>query len=83
MDIIKEHLIYKNTSLTICMSKLTPQEQYECVRLILASSRNDINICTHENTNSYINNLLKDLNIKFIQCWQEDVVLQTFDLHKG
>lgn len=81
MDLIREHLMYKQTKLTICFSKLNTQEQYECIRLILASGRTDIEICTHDGNNPYILNLLKDLPVKFIHCWKEELTLQTFDLH--
>lgn len=82
MDLIREHLMYKQTDLKICFSKLTTQEQYECIRLILASCRSNIEICTHEVNNPYILCLLKDIPVKFIQCWREDLKLQTFDLRK-
>lgn len=66
MDIIREHLIYKNVPTTICMKQLKPIEQYEVIRLILASQSTNVSICTHESTNSYIDELLKKLPVKFI-----------------
>jgi hypothetical protein len=70
METIREHLVYKNVPVTICMKNLKPVEQYEVVRLILAGKSENVSICTHESTNSYIDELLKKLPIKFIQCFQ-------------
>jgi hypothetical protein len=76
MEVIREHLIYKNVPITICMKDLKPIEQYEVVRLILASQSTNVSVCTHESTNSYIDKLLKELPaVKFVQCFQEQVVL--------
>ncbi len=75
MDVIREHLMYKNTPLLICMSKLTPQEQYECIRVLL-ESKTPVKICTHDNTNQLITVALKELPVKFVQCWAEEIVLE-------
>lgn len=82
MDVIREQLIYKNTPTTICFGKLTPQEQYECIRLILATRMSEVSICTHDIENPYLTGLIKDLNVKFIQCWLEELKHQVFDLHR-
>ena len=63
MDIIREHLMYKNSPLHICMSKISPQEQYEVIRIVLESKTTEITICKHGSTNSYIDSLLSKLNI--------------------
>lgn len=73
MDIIREHLMYKNDPLTICMSKLTPQEQYECVRIVLESKTTNISICTHESTSECIMQILKKLPVQFVQCWTQEL----------
>lgn len=75
MEVIKEHLIYKDVPITICMKDLKPLEQYEVIRILLATRTKDVSICTHECTNSYIDKLLKKLPVKFIQCFQEEVVV--------
>lgn len=75
MDVIREHLMYKNTPLTICMAKLTPQEQYECIRVLL-ESKTPVSICTHEATNECINLILKKLEVRFVQCWKQEVFLE-------
>jgi hypothetical protein len=71
MDVIREHLMYKDVPITICMKDLTPAEHYEVIRILLASRTKDVSICTHESTNSYIDGLLKKLPLKFVQCFQE------------
>jgi hypothetical protein len=71
MDVIKEHLIYKDVPVTICMKNLKPVEQYEIIRIILATRSKDVSICKHESTNSYIDDLIKKLPIKLIHCSQE------------
>jgi len=67
MDVIREHLMYKNSPLNICMKSITPQEQYEIIR-ILHESKTDVTICTHNSTNKYIDILLKKMNIKLKGC---------------
>lgn len=71
MDVIREHLMYKNTPLLICMRKLSPQEQYECIRVLL-ESKTPIKVCTHDTTNECIMRLLKELQVEFVQCWREE-----------
>jgi hypothetical protein len=74
MEEIREHLTYKNTPLTICMAKLTPQEQYEVIRILL-ESKTPVKICTHEATNKHINSILKQIQVLFVQCWEEEILL--------
>jgi hypothetical protein len=83
MELIREHLIYKNVPIKICMKDLKPIEQYEVVRLILASNSNNVSICTHESTNSYIDNLLKKLPVTFIQCFQVEASKLVFSSEEG
>ena len=68
MDIIREHLMYKNIPLHICMASITPQEQYEVIRIILESKTTEITICKHGSTNKYIDTLLSKLSITFSDC---------------
>lgn len=81
MDVIREHVIYKNIPITICMKDLKPIEQYEVVRLLLASNNKDVKICTHEATNDYITQLLKELRVGFVQCFveKEQEVVRAFE----
>jgi hypothetical protein len=69
MDLIREHLMYKDVPITICMKTLKPIEQYEVIRLILATKAKNVTICTHEATNEYIDTLLKQLSVKYTQCF--------------
>lgn len=71
MDEIRQHLTYKNTPLLICLGKLTPQEQYEVVRILL-ESKTPVKLCLHEITNPYILGLVKNLSVTFTQCWKEE-----------
>jgi hypothetical protein len=68
MDIIREHLMYKNSPLHICMNTITPQEQYEVIRIILESKTTEITVCKHNSTNTYIDTLLSTLNITLASC---------------
>ncbi len=65
--------MYKNDPLTICMAKLTPQEQYECIRIVLESKSTSISICTHDSTNECIMKILKELPVQFVQCWCQEL----------
>ena len=68
MDIIREHLMYKNVPLQIEMKTLKPTEQYEVIRLLLATRTKDVKICKHSNTNKYIDKLLSMLDTSIINC---------------
>ena len=83
MDVIREHLIYKEVPLTICMAKLTQQERYEVIRLLVATRTKDVTICTHEATNDYITSILKKMNVSFGQCWKEEIVISCFEPPDG
>jgi hypothetical protein len=72
MEIIREHLIYKDVQITICMKELKPVEQYEVIRILLATRTKNVKICTHEATNEYITELLKKLPVEFVQCFVEE-----------
>jgi hypothetical protein len=65
MDLIREHLIYKDVSITIEIDKLKTQEQYEVIRLLLASrnKKDVVSVVTSQSTNKYIKSLLQDLKI--------------------
>lgn len=83
MDIIREHLMYKNSPLSICMVNITPQEQYEIIRIILESKTDKITICKHNSTNKYIDVLLDKLNVTINDCQIEQLQHQHFDHHTG
>ena len=64
MDLIREHLIYKNVPTTICLKSLTPAEHYEVIRCLLATRTNNVSICCSECSNIFIQILLKKLPIQ-------------------
>jgi hypothetical protein len=68
MDVIREHLIYSNVAITICLGTLKPQEQYECIRLLLATRTKDVKLCTHNCTNKFMDKLLTQVNVQLIDC---------------
>jgi hypothetical protein len=82
MDLIREHLMYRNSPLAICMANITSQEQYEIIRIILESKTQQITICKHNATNKYIDILIDKLNITIKNCLLEQQSHQRFDLHK-
>jgi hypothetical protein len=82
MDVIREHLMYKNSPLKICMASITPQEHYEVIRIILESKTEEISICKHSSTNKYIDVLLGKVNITLVDCRKEQQEHQRFDHHK-
>jgi len=73
MDLIREHLIYKDVPITICMKSLKQQEQYEVVRLLLATRKN-VKVCLHGLNNVYISKLLDELGVQIIDCQAEKAV---------
>jgi len=77
MELIREHLTYKDVPITICMKDLKPVEQYEVIRILLATRTDRVKICTHESVNEYMTKLLKKLPVQFVQCFVEELqVLQ-------
>lgn len=76
MEVIREQLVYKNVPVHICMKNLKPVEQYEVIRLILATRTENVFICTHDSTNEYIDSILKKIPIKFYQCFVPEYLNQ-------
>ena len=68
MDLIREHLIYKDIPIHICFSKLKSIEQYECIRLLFATRTKDVFICKHGCINPYVEKLLEDLKFQEEKC---------------
>jgi hypothetical protein len=64
MDLIREHLMYKNVPITIEIDTLKTQEQYEVIRLLLACRKEDVCVSVTDKTNKYVLELLKILGIK-------------------
>jgi hypothetical protein len=78
MDVIREHLMYKNSPITVCMKDLSPQEHYEIIRIILESEKDNVTICKHEFVSPYIEILLSKLKVKFVECWKVAQSVKTF-----
>lgn len=76
MDEVREKIQYKDGPIEICMNRLTSMEQYELIRLIIAFPEKKVSLCTHEHTNSFIDQILKELNITFYQCFSEKILFR-------
>lgn len=63
MDIIREHLMYKDIPLEITMNVLKVQEQYEVVRLLLATRTKDVVVKIDNSVNKYVRNLLSKIDV--------------------
>jgi len=50
------------------MRTLTPQEQYECIRLLLATRTNDVFLCSRQLENEYLKRILYELKIEETSC---------------
>jgi hypothetical protein len=68
MEAIREQLVYKEGKVLICMKELKPAEQYEVIRLLLATRTKDVLICTHDSTNEYITKLIQKLQLNTTVC---------------
>jgi hypothetical protein len=68
MEAIREQLVYKEGKVLICMKELKPVEQYEVIRLLLATRTKDVLICSHDSTNEYINKLVQKLKLDTTTC---------------
>jgi len=68
MDLIREQLIYKNVPTVICFKDLKPIEQYECIRLLLATRTKDVQVCKHGIDNPRINRLLLATKVTIASC---------------
>ena len=63
MDIIREHLMYKNVPIEIRMKTLKVHEQYEVIRLLLATRTKDVVVKIDNSVNKYILNLLDKIGV--------------------
>ena len=68
MDAFKQRIAYKNVPVNICFKTLTQREQYECIRILLAHRTQNVTICKHGNSNTYINTLIAGLPHAGFQC---------------
>ena len=63
MDVIREHLMYKNNFLEIQMNTLKTQEQYEVIRLLLATRTKDVVVKIDSSLNKYVRILLEKIDV--------------------
>ena len=68
MEAIREQLVYKEGKVHICMKDLKPIEQYELIRLLIATRTKDVFICKHNSINTYVEKLFEELELKFTPC---------------
>jgi hypothetical protein len=78
MELIREHLVYKDVPLTICMKELKSVEQYECIRLLLATRTKDVSVCTHQSTTPQIERLLQKIKVQFLECCSQSQEARLF-----
>lgn len=67
MDLIREQLMYKSNTLHVCINKLTRQEQYDFLRLVMATRSEGVTFC-YDNTNPYITCILEKIKLSRISC---------------
>lgn len=68
MDLIREHLIYKDVPITICLKSLSSSDHYEMIRCLLATRTNNVSICCLECSNVFVQILIKKLGLHTIVC---------------
>lgn len=74
MDLIREHLIYKDVSTTICLKSLTSADHYEVIRCLLATRTNNVSVCCLECSNVFIQILFKKLSVQLVGACSKEVV---------
>lgn len=67
MDIIREHLIYKDVPTTVCMKSLTSAEHYELIRCLLATRTNNVSVCCFKSSNVFIQLALKKMEVYAVE----------------
>ncbi len=67
MEEIREQLVYKKNNLHVCMKTLTRQDQYEFIRLLMATRFEGITICNCQ-CNQYVLCVLNRLGLERVQC---------------
>ena len=66
MELVREHLIYKDVPLQICFKKVT--DHYEVIRCLLATRTNDVTICCLDSSNVFIQILVKKMGLQAVGC---------------
>ena len=71
MDLIREQLTYKSNTLHVCLNTLTRQEQYEFLRLVIATRKDRITFC-YDNSNQYVTCILEKIGLERIKDQHPD-----------
>jgi hypothetical protein len=72
MDIIREQLTYKSNTLHVCLNTLTRQEQYEFLRLVIATRKDGITFC-YDNSNQYVSCILEKIELERVKCPESQI----------
>lgn len=72
MDLIREQLTYKSNTLHVCLNTLTRQEQYEFLRLVIATRKDGITFC-YDNSNQYVTCILEKLGLERVKDQHPDI----------
>jgi hypothetical protein len=67
MDELYESLLNNKRDITVCLEKITYQEQYELIR-ILVENPSKFKICKHGLTSKYTEHLLSKCDYTLIDC---------------
>jgi len=67
MDLIREQLMYKNNTFHVCMNTLTRQEQYDFLRLVMATRKEGVTIC-YDDSNQYVLRIVNLLGLERYKC---------------
>jgi hypothetical protein len=67
MDSIREQLMYKSNILHVCMRTLTRQDQYEFIRLLMATRLEKVTVCNCQ-CNPYVLCVLERLGLERTEC---------------
>jgi hypothetical protein len=68
MEKIREQLTYKEGKVVICMKELSFHDQYEVLRLIMATRTKDVFVCVHDGVTPYISNIIENLSLNTTDC---------------
>lgn len=66
MDLIREHLIYKDVPIKICLKTLSSSDQYELIRCLSATRTKDVSVCCKESSNVFIQILMKKIGLQVL-----------------
>jgi len=67
MELIREQLMYKGNAFHVCLNTLTRQEQYDFLRLVMATRKDGLTIC-YDNSNVYIKCLIEKIGLDYSRC---------------